>query len=178
MGKVLGMNNDKQEKENLIAISSESEIKSHDFLPNTALGQYRFLIVIFLLILFMAIVFVVLRFLGFYDLEKEISGEHENPIFSTAEESDIPEVAGMKVYDIRTDIPEIEKDASKENKEFYKHIDTLDKNEKHIDAVRMIKQRDRLAAEKLELLKKIEGAKSKEERQNLIRQLEGTAPQK
>jgi len=157
------------EKENPLENLNEFDVTSHDFIPNTALGQYRFFILFCFVILIMVLVFAVLRFLGFYAPEKESVGQYENPIFSSIErESEIP---GVKVYDIRKDIAEIKRDVSRQKKEFNNSIDNLAGNSENDDAVEMMKQKDRFAAEKLDLLRKIENAETKKERQLLIRQL-------
>lgn len=161
-----------QTKEHHIKTLDDLDLGGNDFNPNTALGQYRFLILIFLLILFTVIVFVCLRFLGFYEHSKGGNNQFENPIFSDInDQPDVSVISGMKVYDALEDVDEIEKDAAKRNEEFYGNINSIEESGQKSDKIEIMKQRDSFAAEKLEFLKKIDNAKTKEERQKLIRQL-------
>lgn len=161
------------EKENMLNSSGEFELDSSVSSTTSAVAQYRFMVLLFIMILFIITAYVVMRFLGFYDSDRVPSGKHENPIFTNNNglQSDIPEIPGKKVYDVRNDIDELEKDAPKRDEQFYENINQMEQNGSNSDELKMLKQRDQFAAEKLEYLKKIEKAKTKEERQSLINQL-------
>ena len=165
------MKNESEKGLNLQA-DQDTGLSENDYIPNTVLGQFRFLVLIFILILVSILIFVCLRFLGFYENTENGNGQFENPIFSTGgNPSETPEIPGVKVFNAIEDVEEINEDTSSRNSEFYSNIDQMEKNRQRPDDVKMMKQRDCFAAEKLEFLKKIEKAPSKTERQVFIDQL-------
>ena len=147
---------------------------SEDFTPDTSTGNYRFLVLLFLLVMGTVAAFVVMRFLQMKSMENRNTDNFQNPLLSTEkdQESDLPAIPGVRVYDVRKDIPELKKDASLRNGQFQTGLKQMRKNEQNTDEVEMMRARDSFAAEKLELLRKIEKAENREERRKLIKQLE------
>ena len=147
---------------------------SEDFIPDTSVGKYRFLVLLFLLVLGTVAAFAVMRFLQMRSMENRNPGNFQNPLLGTEEnkESDIPDIPGVRVYDVGKDISELEKDASLRNEQYRNGLEQMGKERKNTDELEAMKARDSFAAEKLALLKKIENAKNKEERTRLIKELE------
>lgn len=163
----------KLDKENPVFTSNDLEIGHSDY-SSAAVRQYRFFLLIIFIILFIAVAYVAFRLLGFYGDSAATmgNGSHENPVFNPPEApSETPEIPGMKVYDADKDADELEKDAPVRNEQFNIHINEMKNTDQETDQIKMMQQRDKFAAEKLEFLKRIEKAETKEERQALIKEL-------
>ena len=146
-----------------------------DFTPKTSVGQYRFFLLLMFLILGILAALFVFRYLAGQMNPNLSDKDSVNPLFFTGEENqddDVPDIPGTKVYDIRKDVPEIEKDSSLHKEQFQQNLKQIEKNDKQAADAEMMKKRDNFAAEKLDFLRRIEQAESKEERVRLIRELE------
>ena len=95
---------------------------------------------------------------------------NENPLFSSGKDTDdgADERPPFKVYDVRKDIDAIRKDRQTREKEFDEAVSRMKNNKAYAGQLKALKQRDDTAAAKLELLKRIENAKTAEERRNII----------
>lgn len=172
---------EKKPEKNVEAVLKALEAGStSDLTPDTASGQYRFIILALFMVLGIAVAMLIFRYLA-GKINPDLSdGNTKNPLFYTGQEGDddIPDIPGTKVYDIRKDIPEIEKTADSHEKEFNDGLKKLDNNTKKAGDVEMMKQRDQFAGEKLRLLKKIDQAATKKERVKAIRELEKNVGEK
>lgn len=168
--------NEKKQQEKDLLKAYELSTPTTDFTPNTSSGQYRFVVLLLFLLLGAAAALLVFRFIA-DKMNPGLSSENsKNPLFFTGQEDDdIPDIPGLKVYDVRKDLPAIANDSTKHQNDFDKGLKELSKDEKMARDLEMMKKRDQFAGEKLELLKKIDDAENRKERIKAIRELEKKA---
>ena len=118
-------------------------------------------------------------------LEADSAGDHVNPIFGNikgavetgenplpSDNNDIPDIPGVRVYSAEKDADLIDADAAAREKEFNKNIHSETDDSDAENRKNILIEKNRFAAERLEFLKKVEAAETREERQRLIRQFE------
>lgn len=155
-----------KKKENDLLKAYEISSETSDFTPDVAKGQYRFLMLLVFLILGIAIAFVIFRILA-VKLKSDLPDENSrNPIFSVDNDridDGKPNIPGAKVYDVNEDVEKLENEIEQQQKEFSEILNNDDKN---------LEKRNKFAAERLELLRKIDKAETKEARLKAIKELE------
>jgi len=145
-----------------------------DVSPNTSLANYRFFMLLIFLILGITVAFLFFRFFVKTLNPDQNDKNSMNPLFFISDDDDMdtPESVGVKVYDVRKDRSEIDKNTASYKKRFQSNLKQLESSESGLEEAEMIRKKDNFAAEKLELLQKIDQAKTREERAMFIKELE------
>ena len=166
------MTEDKKERDFLKAYEISSENNGSN--AKTASGQYRFLLLLAFLFLGIAMALFIFRILSVKfgtDLKCKNSG---NPLFHVGKDEkpeDKPLINGARVYDIREDTGELEKDIEYHQKEFAAELNEIKKQENISAEMKLMEQKDHFAAERLKLLKQIDQAETREKRLQAIKEL-------
>ena len=164
--------------EEKILKACEQSLQESDFSPNTSLGNYRFLMLLIFLILGIFVAFFFFRFFVNTMNSSPNDKNTMNPLFLISDDDDdgggmvVPEDSVIKVYDIRKDRSAINKNTALHKKRFQSNLKHLESSKSGFKEAEMIRKKDDFAAKKLQLLQKIDQAKTRSERATFIRELE------
>ena len=131
-------------------------------------ANYRYVILFFFVIVATLATFLLFRYIEYKIPDLKPPTKSNNPLLlMDNKHEDSLTIPGVKVYDVESDIDDIDKDRLQREKEFSKARANAPESDSN-----MIIKRDQFASKKLYLLKKIEDSKTKEERLKYIKALE------
>jgi len=131
-------------------------------------ANYRYIILFFFVIVATLATLLLFRYIEYKipDMKPPTNSDHPLLLMDSQDEGSLT-IPGVKVYDAESDLNDLDEDRLQREEEFTQVISSS--QESNSD---MIIKRDQFASKKIFLLKKIEAAKTKEERLKYIKALQ------